>query len=203
MAFGISDDAQQFYAFVVDNQSRYRLERWTGSSWVVLKHWTAAPPLNTEQAVNHVMLVRQGAQIILYANGQYLTTVTDTMLGAGRLGVYVRSLADPNVDARYDNYRAYRVGSGVLNDGSDLPASEAGVGGFGNDQDLGDWKSQLSLQSLPSQAENQAPEGNPSIGSVRRKCASIRSAASSPARWASSQRSRQTSITENWRPGMS
>jgi photosystem II stability/assembly factor-like uncharacterized protein len=110
LAFGISDDNRRFYGYSADNQGRYRLERWTGTHWVFLRDWTATAVLNTGQAVNHLMVVRRGTQIMLYANGQRLATVTDGALIGGRLGVYIRSLLLPNVDARYDDYRAYGVG---------------------------------------------------------------------------------------------
>jgi len=73
--------------------------------------WTSSLHVNPGQAVNHLRVARDGSDIVLYVNGHYLTTVTDSsFLGWLRVGLTASAYDDPNVDARFDNFKVFSVG---------------------------------------------------------------------------------------------
>ena len=101
------------YVFRVDAEQQYSLFRVT-DQWDALVDWTASPHLNAGQAVNHLRVVRNGADIELYANGQYLATATDDALsGSLRVGLYARAQQTAGVDARFDNFAVHAVNGGA------------------------------------------------------------------------------------------
>jgi len=115
--FGITDDWDE-YMFRVDGDQYYSLWKKTGGDWEALVGWTSSLHVNPGQAVNHLRVARDGSDIVLYVNGHYLTTVTDSsFLGWLRVGLTASAYDDPNVDARFDNFTVFSVGSSATSEG--------------------------------------------------------------------------------------
>lgn len=111
LIFGITDDWDH-YLFAVSNNQRYSLLKATGGDWVFLVPWTTSSHLNAGQAINHLRVERNGAQIKLYANGHYLTSANDSSYsGILRVGLAAISGDFANVDARFDNFRVWPLGA--------------------------------------------------------------------------------------------
>lgn len=127
--FGITDDWDS-YLFLVREDQRYTLLRWRAARPLV--DWTRSPHLNAGQAVNRLRVVRNGAQIALYANGQLLTTVNDSALrGNLRVGLAAVAYERANVDVRFDNFRVCSITGGaalvsLLPGRAELKSLEAG-----------------------------------------------------------------------------
>lgn len=110
--FGISD-AWDAYLFQVSGTQYYNLRKLQNNRWQELVPWTRATAIKAGEAVNHLRVVRNGAQIALYANSQLLTTVSDASFrGDLRVGLAVSSYEQANVDARFDNFRVCSVTEG-------------------------------------------------------------------------------------------
>ena len=65
--------------------------------------WTYAPAIAAGNATNHLMVIRSGKTIELFANGTMLSQFSDDTVGAGFIGLASSSFAD-NVDTRFDNF---------------------------------------------------------------------------------------------------
>ncbi len=108
IVFGKSPDGQDnFYRFMIRRDSGYCIQRSDqNSGWTDLQCGTAASYL-PYPAANHLKVVRNGAAIAGYANGQLVGSVTDsTYLGSLRVGLDAGTSAG-NADLRFDNYGIY------------------------------------------------------------------------------------------------
>jgi len=93
------------YALEIDSLGRYFLRKWTGT-WAVLFIIppTDSPHILTGMSTNRLKVVAQGNQITLYANGNYLASVTDTLYADGAVGLTVATLErHPDVEMAFDN----------------------------------------------------------------------------------------------------
>ena len=59
-------------------------------------------------ATNHVRGDCQGTTLTLYANGQQLSSVTDTSFTSGDVGLIVGTFDEPNVGVSFDNFVVYQ-----------------------------------------------------------------------------------------------
>lgn len=111
--FGLTDIGDAYF-FQVSGTQYYNLSKLQSNRWQELVPWTRASVIKAGQAVNRLRVVRNGAQIALYANGQLLTTVSDASLrGNLRVGLAASSYEQANVDARFDNFRVCSVTGGA------------------------------------------------------------------------------------------
>ncbi|MBX2999214.1 MAG: hypothetical protein KF893_11940 [Caldilineaceae bacterium] len=96
---------QGFYAFGVNpvdgTFAVWRVDKET--DWAPLVDWTYSPHIHRDNAVNRLKVVRDEAQISVFVNGQYLTTVSDeTYITGTSWGVYARNWV-PNSILHYFN----------------------------------------------------------------------------------------------------
>jgi len=106
----------QFYAFSVSTDGRYRLRKMFQSGadgWETLLDWSESPHLETGVAANRLQVVCMGSEMSLYANGQYLTTVRDSSYAGGQIGLAVGTFADEDRALFYfDDLRVYVPSTG-------------------------------------------------------------------------------------------
>jgi hypothetical protein len=126
LLFGIADNWDT-YIFQVSNTGYYSLVRVTDEGWAYLVDWTSSLHLNTGTSTNRLRAVRDGASIALYANGHYLTTLSDaTLLGSLRVGLTAIAYDTPNVEARFDDFAIYAVDAGSIQAGAGAGPEAAG-----------------------------------------------------------------------------
>jgi uncharacterized repeat protein (TIGR01451 family) len=100
LIFGRTD--QGFYLFEIHDGWFILLRNDPSWTWTVLIDWTPSSAIHTGSQTNHLKVVRYGASIQLYANGQLLATTSDaTYLGSG-LGISSDAFSK-NYDGRFDN----------------------------------------------------------------------------------------------------
>lgn len=102
------------YLFRVNAIQEYSLFKVSGGgeTWTPLVSWTGSPAIRAGGAVNRLRLAHLDDQVVLYVNGQRLTSVRDPALyGYIRFGLAAAAYSEPNVDARFDNLAVYPVGS--------------------------------------------------------------------------------------------
>ena len=109
--FGLTD-AWDAYLFQVSGTQDYSLNKLQGGQWQVLVPWTRSSAINAGQVTNRLRVVRNGPQISLYVNGQFLTTVSDSSFtGNLRVGLAASAYDQGNVDARFDSFCACLLGT--------------------------------------------------------------------------------------------
>ncbi len=125
IVFGLDDDGCYFFQ-VQPYRKEYRLLRLDDRSLVELIPYTGASAINFDTAHNSLRVKREGAQIKLYVNGQYLTTYTDgTYTGARHVGVLGGSGPESPVWLRYDDFSVYGL------DQSTVTLNALGLPGIG------------------------------------------------------------------------
>ena len=80
LVFGLNDQSSfsQFYVFWVDPYDQtYLLQKYDSGSWTSLTSWAYSIAINAGSSANTLKVKREGAQIDLYVNDVYLTTVSD------------------------------------------------------------------------------------------------------------------------------
>jgi hypothetical protein len=126
LLFGVSDSGSRYNALFVDQDGYFLVARYTdGVGWENLTSWTYSSAINTDQTSNHLMVVRQGSQITVYANGQRLATVSETQLPSAGWQGLIATTWESNADARFDNFRAYWIAGSELIDGTEPTAGSA------------------------------------------------------------------------------
>jgi hypothetical protein len=120
IVFRVGKDGNSFYAFNLSTAGRYAVYYYSRT-----KGWTALIPYTSSDAVkpgaekNRLKVAVQGEQIAVYVNDQFLDSVTDSTLAAGRIGVYV-STADANGKAAFGNLSISKINRPLA-----LPAAKA------------------------------------------------------------------------------
>ncbi len=111
--FGIDPAWTGFYEFIVEG-TEYSIWRYDGGGdWTVLKGWEHNGRIEGGTAWNRLKVVRNGANIAVYANGQLLTNVNDVkFMRLGRIALVTYSTAGSGVDARFDDFTLYPAGCG-------------------------------------------------------------------------------------------
>ena len=100
-------DGQQFHAFVLSSDGHYGLFRHTrAGEWVEVEEFTHSPFLYTGSESNHLMIVRSGPLIGLYANGIPLTAAIydPTYAGMRYAGLVAWSNETAGLEARFDEF---------------------------------------------------------------------------------------------------
>lgn len=101
-------DGSNTYRYMVSYEGEYTLGRLEGGSWTTLTK-SSSPHITTGRGTNHMRVVCRGAEITVYVNGHYLSSVTDHSFSAGKPGVYAVSSSEPNVHVAFDNFMVWSV----------------------------------------------------------------------------------------------
>ncbi|NLS76305.1 MAG: DUF1080 domain-containing protein [Chloroflexi bacterium] len=94
-------DATRSYYWVAINPANgtYALYKWNGA-WTTLQANTPSPAINRGEAWNRLRVRCQGPEITVYINGTLITTVSDSELASGQIGL---SVSGEGMAARFDN----------------------------------------------------------------------------------------------------
>ena len=116
LAFGISDDWSQFYAFEIDTGGNYLISKVSGSTWTTLAAGTSDAIHTIVRSVNKLTIERNGALLNAYVNDQLIANLSDSSyLGYGNLGVLANtSYNHVDMDVRFDNFAVYPVGCSAV-----------------------------------------------------------------------------------------
>jgi hypothetical protein len=113
LIFGVSDAWTQFYTFEIYPDGAYDIWRFNFGTWTLLVSGSSGS-INPGTATNRLKIERNGSLIRAYANGQLLTSISDSSsTGLKQVGVDATAYDQPNVDARFDNFTVYPVTCGA------------------------------------------------------------------------------------------
>ena len=111
--FGLNEDWSELYQIDIA-ANYYSIWRYDKGSWTVLRDWTSSGHIATGTSWNRLKVIRNGANIALYANDQHLATVTDgSFTGLRRIGLVAISPSSGPLDARFDDFSLYPASCGV------------------------------------------------------------------------------------------
>jgi hypothetical protein len=106
LVFDVSADSQSFLVFAVVRDGRFGLYRRSAGLWQAVLPFAASG--HVDRTTNHLMLARVGPEVRLYANGQQLAVTSEAAGAGGRVGLYAEGV-EAGLDARFDEFRLYRV----------------------------------------------------------------------------------------------
>lgn len=94
------------YLFEIDSNGNYKLSIFAGN---IIQDWTPSPALKTGYNVtNTIAVIMQGSTFALYANGAYLTTLTDSSnaFASGNVAFFA-SAANADTEVVFSNLGVY------------------------------------------------------------------------------------------------
>jgi len=104
-------DNNRGYLYGYNCAGQYSLTIWDGQATTVLLEPTESEAILAEPGqVNRMGLLAFGENISLYANGVFLTTLSDfTYLDEGKIGLFVRAATEQPFTVRYDQLRVWAL----------------------------------------------------------------------------------------------
>jgi hypothetical protein len=116
LIFGLSSDWSQLYTFEIDPEGNYSIYLLNNDDWSLLGEGYS-PAINKGSATNQLKIVRNGALIEAWANGQILTSISNgAYTGQRHVGLIISTYDDRNLDVHFDNFlvEALSCGAGGL-----------------------------------------------------------------------------------------
>lgn len=98
-----------YYRFGVSCDGRAHVDRIYRGAASAMQVWTAYPFLPSAPAVTRLAVWADGSEIRLYANGQYLFTITDSLFYGGTLGLFVRAETDTGMSVNFTDLAVYSI----------------------------------------------------------------------------------------------
>ncbi|TAK14527.1 MAG: hypothetical protein EPO32_01145 [Anaerolineae bacterium] len=98
-----------YYRFGVSCDGRAHVDRIYRGAASAMQVWTAFPFLPSAPAVTRLAVWADGSEIRLYANGQYLFTITDSLFYGGTLGLFVRAETETGMSVNFTDLSVYSL----------------------------------------------------------------------------------------------
>jgi hypothetical protein len=95
-----------FYRFLLNPSGSFTVDKHSDAGWSALQAWQDSPYINRGDAANRLEVVCTGSTTDVYANGHYLTTVTDDSYPAGCVGLIVCA-EEPVAHAAFERIAVY------------------------------------------------------------------------------------------------
>jgi hypothetical protein len=109
LVFQVDSTNQSYYFFYIGSDGSYALDVYTSSGQVNNLAKGISPAITTGLGQsNQLSVLAKNGSYDLYANGQYLTTVTDASLSSGKIGLAVVDQNTP-VDAEFSNVQVWQL----------------------------------------------------------------------------------------------
>jgi hypothetical protein len=105
VAFRDQDDDNDYAFYVSSATGQYGIGKTVNGTVSELKGFTESTYIKKGTAVNRLKVVCQGSQISVYVNDVLLTTVSDSSLSRGYVGLMVGKSGVPDADALFDNLK--------------------------------------------------------------------------------------------------
>ncbi|MBA2394523.1 MAG: hypothetical protein H0V70_17475 [Ktedonobacteraceae bacterium] len=109
MLFQVDSTNKAYYFFSIGSDGSYKLALYNSSDQVNNLSSGTSPAITTGLGQsNQLSILAKNGSYYLYANGQYLTTVTNTSLSSGKIGLAVVNQNTP-VDAEFSNAQVWNL----------------------------------------------------------------------------------------------
>lgn len=103
-------DNDNFYYFMVSSDGYQVIGKYQGgqNQYLSAEKMQPTDAITAGNATNHVRGDCQGSTLTLFANGQQLSSVSDTSFTSGDIGLIVGTFDEPNVGVAFDNFVVYQ-----------------------------------------------------------------------------------------------
>jgi len=108
LLFQINGSDNNYYFFYISSDGTYALDLYNNNNQVNLTQGTSTAIMLGLGQSNELAVLAKDGIYSLYANGQYLATVTDHSLNAGKIGLAVVDRNVP-VDAQFSNAQVWKI----------------------------------------------------------------------------------------------
>jgi hypothetical protein len=109
LLFQIDSTNKAYYFFYIGSDGSYALDLYASSGRVIHLAQSISPAITTGLGqANQLSVLAKNGVYTLYANGQYLTAVTNTRLSAGKIGLGVVNQNTP-VDAEFSAAQVWKL----------------------------------------------------------------------------------------------
>jgi len=100
-----SDKGYIGYLYGISCDGRYSLLSWDGEVMTQILDWTPSTHLAAGSEQTHrIGVLAQGNELKLYAQGELLTTLTDTTHGEGLFGLFISAAQTPNFTTNVEEF---------------------------------------------------------------------------------------------------
>ena len=100
-----SDKGYIGYLFGISCDGRYSLRSWDGEVMSKILDWIPSPHLtNGSDQTHRIGVWAQGNELKLYAQGELLTTLTDTTYSEGLFGLFISAAQTPNFTSNVEEF---------------------------------------------------------------------------------------------------
>ncbi len=130
----LSDD--KYYVFGINGMGQVSIWLRADGQWVELRHapgnWTHVDGANSAGQANHLKLIDNGSQILVYVNGiQAIDVTSEPVVSAGSIGIYVATtsssrIPNPIADVQVDNFSADYYAPATQSAPGTPPATQSG-----------------------------------------------------------------------------
>lgn len=100
-------DHDNYYRFDVSDDGFFLLSKFQEGVWETLIDWTGSSAINTGQVANVLKIIARGPEILLYANGQELTSITDNSFAQGNFGFFASTFETSHIWVSFDNLKLW------------------------------------------------------------------------------------------------
>ena len=98
-----ASDPNHAYVFGFSCNGKYRLYRWNDGEFKALAGWSSSPYIvSGPNQTNRLGIYVKGSTFKLYANGNLLTSLTDSMFKSGRFGLFIAAEQTDNFEVVVD-----------------------------------------------------------------------------------------------------
>jgi hypothetical protein len=104
------ENNNNYYRFVVSTTGRYRVMKLVNRSWKTIKDWTTSSAVKTGKSTNRLKVVARGSSITVHANGQELTTITDSDFTRGEVALIAAAGTAADFEVAFDNFEVKSAG---------------------------------------------------------------------------------------------
>ena len=103
-------DADNYYFFAISRSGSYGMWRLEDGEWQTLVEWTATDAIDTsEDALNRLGILAEGAQLTLLVNDVALTQLEDETFASGKVALALGTFDEAGAEVAFDNLDIWTI----------------------------------------------------------------------------------------------
>jgi len=103
-------DADNYYFFAISRSGSYRLWRLEDGEWTTMVEWTETDAIDTsEDALNRLGVLAEGAQLTLLVNDVALTQLEDETFASGKVALALGTFDEAGAEVAFDNLDIWAI----------------------------------------------------------------------------------------------
>jgi len=103
-------DADNYYFFAISRSGSYRLWRLEDGEWTTMVEWTQTDAIDiSEDALNRLGVLAEGAQLTLLVNDVALTQLEDETFASGKVALALGTFEEAGAEVAFDNLDIWAI----------------------------------------------------------------------------------------------